>query len=246
MRLGWLLSILAHIAAICAGLIVWPHDREPLDAGGAIVPVEVVSFSDVSNVSPIAPKDAAPAETIVEEGAPKDAAAPAEPEPAEAIADKSKPVPKKQPDKPKTLDFASLQKLIDRSRPKAGAGPNATAPNAPTGDKPRQGFGLQNGLTASIADYLASVFERCWRSPADMPNPERLIVTVRVTLNKDGTLAADPRAISAVLPGDAPMRVAADNALRAVRTCGPYKLPADSYTEWREMDLRFGVKGLIQ
>jgi hypothetical protein len=245
MRLGFFLSLLAHVAFICVGLIVWPHAAKSLDMESAIVPVEVVNFSPQSNITPIASPDALTAPKAETEGAPQDAAKPAE---AEPIPDLTSPKPKPTPPKPtqQKLDLDKLAQLIDRSKKAPGNAAQTTSPNGKVGEKPRQGFGAQSGLTASIADYLASVFERCWRSPADMPNPERLLVTVRVQLNRDGTLAAAPGVVSAVLPGDQPMRVAADNALRAVRTCGPYKLPAESYGDWREMDLRFGVKGLIQ
>jgi hypothetical protein len=245
MRLGWFLSLLAHVAFICAGLIVWPHAAKSLDVESAIVPIEVINFSAQSNITPIASPDAATAPQALIEGAPQDVSKAAEPEAVPALSKAQPKAPPKKP-APQKLDLDKLALLIDRAKKAPGNAAATTSPNGNVGEKPRQGFGAQSGLTASIADYLASVFERCWRSPADMPNPERLIVTVRVTLNRDGTLAASPGVVSAVLPGDAPMRVAADNALRAVRTCGPYKLPADSYADWREMDLRFGVKGLIQ
>ena len=43
MRLGWLVSILAHIAFVCAGLLVWPTNVKPFNDNGAIIPVEVVT-----------------------------------------------------------------------------------------------------------------------------------------------------------------------------------------------------------
>lgn len=243
---GLFLSAAIHAILVFASVLAWPHVAKSMDMDSAIVPVDVVNFSETSNISPIAAENALPAPEAQEAGAPLDSGKPTE---AEAVPDLTAPKPKPVPPTqkpPQKFSLDQLSALIDRSKKTPGTAQQTTSPNAPVGDKPRTGFGAKSGLTASIEDYLASVFERCWRSTQDMPNPERLVVTVRVTLNRDGTLAADPRAISAVLPGDAQMRVAADNALRAVRTCGPYKLPADSYTDWRELDLRFGVKGLIQ
>jgi colicin import membrane protein len=185
-----------------------------------------------------------PAPTATEQGAPQDTTE-ATP-PPEAIAepiDKPKP---KIPDKPKPQQFSldNLSALIDRSKKKAGNNSNATAPTAPPGTKPREGFGAQNAMTATIKDYLAAKIGVCWRDVKDMPNPERLIVTVHVTLGRDGNLTTQPRVTSFVAPGDTYMRVAADNAARAVRLCGPYELPQDSYSVWRELDLKFGPKGL--
>jgi hypothetical protein len=243
---GLLLSLAIHGVLVFASVLAWPHVAKSMDMDSAIVPIDVVSFSETSNISPIAAENALTAPTAEEAGAPLDAGKATE---AEAVPDLTAPKPKTPPPTQKPQQKFSLDQLsalIDRSKKTPGTGQQTTSPSAPTGEKPRTGFGAKSGLTASIEDYLASVFERCWRSTQDMPNPERLIVTVRVTLNRDGTLASDPRTISAVLPGDAQMNVAAQNALRAVRTCGPYKLPAESFAEWRELDLRFGVKGLIQ
>lgn len=89
---------------------------------------------------------------------------------------------------------------------------------------------------------------RCWQMPTDLPNPQRLQVTVAFELNPDGSLRGAPRVISPRnYVFDADMTVAAARALRAVRDCAPYPFPADeivgqNYDTWDELELRFGVQ----
>ncbi|MGE3302635.1 MAG: hypothetical protein AB7M12_05925 [Hyphomonadaceae bacterium] len=241
MRLGWSFSLIAHLAFVLAGLVVWPHMVKPMPADDAVVPVEVVNFAERANVTPIAPKvisEEAPAPA--ESGAPQESASETPPESAEAIAPVSvKPPPKKQEKPPQQFNMDQLALLIDRAKKNPGQQTEAAAPKAERGEKPRRGFGAQTeNATTEIAAMQAQM-RRCWRKPVDMPNYERLVVKVRVSLQRDGSLAAQPQLSSFVGPGDAPMRVAAENALRAVRMCAPYELPAATYARWRDMELIF-------
>jgi hypothetical protein len=97
-----------------------------------------------------------------------------------------------------------------------------------------------------IGGMLRAQMNRCWRAPYDLPNPARLIVSVRVSLARDGSLAKPPRIVSEVAPDDVEMRVAADNALHAVRVCAPYTLPADSYEMWREVTFTFDPRAMMK
>ncbi|MEZ6022615.1 MAG: cell envelope integrity protein TolA [Hyphomonadaceae bacterium] len=89
---------------------------------------------------------------------------------------------------------------------------------------------------------------RCWRMPVDLPDPERLVVTVEFELNRNGTLNGQPRVTSPRnYTFDPPMRAAADSALRAVRQCDPYPFPDDPvvgehYQLWREQQLVFSTQ----
>jgi hypothetical protein len=86
---------------------------------------------------------------------------------------------------------------------------------------------------------------RCWRMPIDLPDPERLIVTVEFDINRNGTLNGQPRVTSPRgYAFDPPMRAAVDAAVRAVRACDPYPLPDDPvvgehYEVWRSQIYTF-------
>ena len=117
-------------------------------------------------------------------------------------------------------------------------------------ESPRKGVGDKSKETARVEAMIASQMSICWDDVIDLPNPERLNVEIRVSLNKDGTLDGD---VDLVQPrrapvGDRPMRVAIERALRAARKCAPYRLPKDalsSYDEWKDIKFRIG-KGFGQ
>ena len=98
--------------------------------------------------------------------------------------------------------------------------------------------------TAALQDRLIALMRSHMRQPllagaADLPNPERLIVTVRVRLDARGRLNGEPQLVSPTSTfGDPPMRAAADAALRAVLACDPFPfaddpVAADHYDVWR-------------
>jgi hypothetical protein len=95
------------------------------------------------------------------------------------------------------------------------------------------------------SQIMARHMRSCWQDPADLPNPERLIVTLRFQLNEDGTLRGNPQVVQ---PGsyifDRPMRTAVERATTAVRQCPPYPFAADPmltsrYDTWDEFELVF-------
>jgi hypothetical protein len=85
----------------------------------------------------------------------------------------------------------------------------------------------------------------CWQTPADLPDPDRLIVTLQFSLNEDGTLRGQPRVVQPrSYMFDRPMRTAVERAIRAVRQCSPYPFTADPmlanrYDVWDEFELAF-------
>ncbi|MES1203525.1 MAG: hypothetical protein ABUS57_18975 [Pseudomonadota bacterium] len=245
MRLGWLVSFCAHVIVACGWFIIWPHKTPSFEAS-VVVPVEVVTIDEKTNLPAVAPAQAEPAPEAEEKGAASSASTP-EPEALEAIPEKA-PLPKKE--KPKNqFNTSDIEKLLlNFEKDKPGTKPKTTGQAAKKGEKPTSAFNDQSKLTASLKDAIASQFEqkRCWRATADMANPERLVVRVAVALNRDGSLRANPHVVSAVMPGDSQMQVAANNAVRAVQVCVPLKLPAESYDIWRDLELTFDGRGLIQ
>jgi len=96
-----------------------------------------------------------------------------------------------------------------------------------------------------IRTILRTQMSQCWEMPTDLPEPQRLIVTVAFELNEDGTLRGAPRVVSPRnYRRDAPFRVAVERALRAVRACSPYSFHEDPvlrdhYESWNELEMRF-------
>jgi colicin import membrane protein len=60
------------------------------------------------------------------------------------------------------------------------------------------------------------------------------IVTVRITLNQDGSLFGDPVVVN---HGGSPSQTAAASALRAIRLCQPFRLPVTKYHLWQVIEI---------
>ncbi|MEM8986749.1 MAG: hypothetical protein AAGC95_08505 [Pseudomonadota bacterium] len=185
------------------------------------------------------------------------------PEPEEPKEPESKPIdpkrlaavtPKPKPKKD-DLDFGRLSALIDKAQkdePAPRAAPKqapAAAPAAAQADTPRPQAGLGLNLTLSEEDALRSAMYRCWTVPAGAPEPEKLVVRVRVKLNRDGSLQGQPEVLDRGrinASGDPYLRLAAESAQRAVLRCAPYNLPADKYDGgWEEITMTFNPADMV-
>jgi len=99
----------------------------------------------------------------------------------------------------------------------------------------------------SEKNMIRNQFMKCWVMPAPSPNPETLIVKVRVVLGVDGTVAeAKLAADQGRYHSDPFFRAVADSAIRAVWKCAPLQnLPSDKYDSWRDMELTFDPQELM-
>ena len=110
-----------------------------------------------------------------------------------------------------------------------------------TGER-RRSAGDGEQMTATLQDMLQSHMVRCWRSPLDAPDPDSLVVEVRLRLTRSGDLAAPPQLVDEARVLNSPnsyLRVAGENALRAANQCAPYPLPPEYYSQWREITFNF-------
>ena len=88
----------------------------------------------------------------------------------------------------------------------------------------------------SVVVALRSQIARCWSAPARTAHADGLVVVVRVKLNRDGSLAADPTLVNS---GTGLFDVVAESAVNAIRRCQPFKLPVIAYDFWKEIDMAF-------
>lgn len=242
---GWFISIGLHGVALAAAVVVFPHAVTELAAPTVVVPIEAV-IGDITDVAPVAAP--APLETLAPqpepEGVPALADASALTPVAEPLPD-PKPKPKK-PEKPKDrLSLDQLAQLIDRSAKDSGRKAPQTAPDARQGERARLGAGAQTGLSANEIDALRARMVVCWRAPIDAADPDRLVVRVRFTLRRDGSLESGPDLLTAINRADRAMVVAGENALRAVRSCAPYDLPQERFDQWREIIFTFDPRQML-
>jgi hypothetical protein len=235
MRPGVIVSIIGHIGAVLMTLLAW-EARSSLPAEiGAVVPIEIVDVALESNVRALT-EDVPDEEVSPEETPPTEA----EEQPAPA------PTPTPQPRRNRNDDFdlSAIAGMIDKQRD-----PGRRRNEGETSDRSQQGAGQGTAEVASLRDRVRAVgrahLRRCWRMPVDLPDPERLIVTVEFDINRNGTLNGQPRVTNPRnYTFDPYMRAAAENALRAVRACDPFPFAddpvlGDHYELWRETEVVF-------
>lgn len=237
MRAGWAVSLIGHIGAVMMTMLAWETRSTLMPHVGAIVPVEIVDVAAESNVRALA-EDVPVEEAAPEEQEQTSEAAP-EPTPAPAPPQRTQPNPRDD-----EFDLAALARMLNADT-KTGRQRN----EGQRAERNQQGAGLGTAEVAALEDINRSIMrrhlQRCWRMPVDLPDPDRLVVTLEFDLDRNGNLRGQPRVTSPRnYTFDAPMRVAVDTALRAVRTCEPYPFPddprlAEHYDIWNEQEFTF-------
>ncbi len=141
---------------------------------------------------------------------------------------------KEQAEKAKEADrISDIINAEDSRGGTTGTGGQATA-GKPTGQASR--------LTQSERDALAAQMRKCWNPPLAALSEPGLTVRLIVDLNRDGSVAGTPRILSQIT---SPLvQTTAMAAQRAVMRCGPYRLAADKYDEWNQVDVTFDPRDL--
>lgn len=236
MRAGWVVSFIGHVGAVMMTLLAWDARTVPVPEAGMVVPVEIVDVAAESNVRALT-------ETLEEEEAPaEEETVEAQPEPEPA------PTPTPQPPRPRQqadeFDLSQIARMVDKQRQ-----PGRERVQGEQADRTQRGAGAGTGEAAALEDRARALvrahLRRCWRMPIDLPDPDRLVVTVEFDVNRNGTLNGQPRVTSPRnYAFDPPMRTAVEAALRAVRQCDPYPFPDDPvvgeyYDIWRTNEYTF-------
>ena len=98
----------------------------------------------------------------------------------------------------------------------------------------------------SLVGILQEQLHKCWVVPVALqsaPNPP--VPSVRVKLNQDGSLGAEPAVLNR--SADQLFGVAAESALRATRRCAPLKIPAQFqpyYQDWKDLVVNFNLRDM--
>lgn len=251
-RYGVVASTAFHALIFAATLFTFHRNFDTPDEVH-MVPVDLVTVADKSNVQAMAPpappkpeeqKLDIPPPVVEPPPVPQMQEVEPAPEPPvpkfEVQKEKpppvDKPVPKPETKKNAQQDFAALlNKLTAPDRP---------VKNAKAGPRVIQQVGIGNGMTADLADALKSQIYRCWSPPTGAPDARDLIVDYDLRLNPDGTVGGLELK---TLGGNAYTRAAAEAASRAIYQCQPYRLPPDRYNLWREINpLRFDPRQMME
>jgi colicin import membrane protein len=157
--------------------------------------------------------------------------------------------PKREPPRPKTPPAAKTKQrdfnpdqiaaLLDRREPNQQRAADEVATQGALGTR----IGNAATLSQSEIDALRAQIQACWNPPVGAENAQDLVVRVRVQFRTDGTLSAEPTLMNR---GSSPyFQVAAESAMRAVRRCQPYTLPAAKYDIWRDVEVTFDPRDMF-
>jgi hypothetical protein len=271
MRIGLLASTIVHllIVAWVFGGIAWTPEPEPTEA----IPVELVQAEPAPTTKPrelVLPKldgekssasqgaetKASPSPEA-DKGAdkPKGAAGRDQPEGGQAKAPPDEPPPPPPAEAPKAEAASggaapAEPPATPQPPPSIGAIPDlspaevAVLVNGDIGKSDGGGVvtsSLGQGLPAEQVDAVRAQAQRCWEAPSGWTAKRHATVTIRFRLNRDGSVDGTPVTIEG--PASALGKAAADHAVLAIKRCGPYQLPAQSYDKWRVMELHFVLGG---
>ena len=247
---GLALSLLLHAALISATYLTWSRMVNVSEESHA-VPVDLITVTRVTNVAAMAPppppepqKIEIPVPQIEPPSLPQFQdvePAPVPPIPQFKIQPEKKAAQQNNDEtkqKQNSQDFAALlNKLTAPPKPQ---------PNTKVGPRTVQGIGAANAMTADLSDALKSQIYQCWSPPVGAPNANDLVVDFDLRLNPDGTVAsASSPALSNANPNPY-NRAAASAGEAAIFKCQPYKLPADRYSQWSEINpLRFDPRQMM-
>ena len=151
------------------------------------------------------------------------------------------------PKKEQAFDASKIAALLNKLPTKSQASEQGEKALS-TGPQKTERVGAGTAMTATWNDLLQEQFKRCWNVQGGAQDAAKQIVIVHVELNPDGSLAAPPTVVNRmeVEAGGDSYKVAAERALRAVRTCNPLKqLPPEHYSEWRSMDFHFNPAAML-
>lgn len=178
----------------------------------------------------------------------------AEPKKTETKKRSPAPVP---PRKPKAPDqFASVLKTLEEFKSAPAAEKKEKAKPAEPDfaklmeealetDKPRLDIGVE--MTISEIDLVRQQIHRCWSLPAGAKDAHKMLISIRIAMNPDGTVRTARVLDSSRMNSDPFYRTMAESALRAILNprCQPFKLPPEKYDRWRSMKLNFDPRDMF-
>ena len=147
-------------------------------------------------------------------------------------------------EKKEFVDLDNIAKLIDKA--KIESADVVKKNNDITQDQDRN---IENtGLTLSEEDALKAQIFGCWSIPLGLPYNENLLVRIKLMLEPDGSVTKTEILDHARMnkPGQGFYKVLAESALRAVKLCQPLRVPTTGYERWKELQLNFDAREMLE
>ena len=104
------------------------------------------------------------------------------------------------------------------------------------------------GLSLSEEDALKAQIFGCWSIPLGLPYDQNLLVRIKLQLKPDGSIIRTEILDHARMnkPGQGFYKVLAESALRAIKLCQPLRVPSDGYERWKELQLNFDAREMLE
>ena len=268
MNRSLIISSVLHILLIVITAMSLPFlAKKPVDLP-PLISIELIQIKDKTNI-PFAPK----AKKIIEEVKEKEkklVSEQAPPKKVKKIKPDSIPLPDEQPkkveeikedkqnpekidnevkqvsefEKDELFDPNNIAALIDKSKEESAETTNKL--DKITQDQQRS---VENvGLSLSEEDALKAQIFGCWSIPLGLPYNENLLVRIKLQLKPDGTVSKSEILDHARMnkPGQGFYKVLAESALRAVKLCQPLRVPTTGYERWKELQLNFDAREMLE
>jgi hypothetical protein len=142
------------------------------------------------------------------------------------------------------IDLDNIAKLIDKA--KEDSAEVLKKNNDITQDQERN---IENtSLSLSEEDALKAQIFGCWSIPLGLPYNEDLLVRIKLALEPDGSVTKTEILDHARMnkPGQGFYKVLAESALRAIKLCQPLRVPATGYERWKELQLNFDAREMLE
>jgi hypothetical protein len=279
LRYSTILSALLHVGVLAGGFIVAPFLRADEVPYVPVVPIEILSEAQIADRLSVKadqkseevvedPEDFEPPKPEVtkpDEPEPEPEPVPPlpeEPEPEPDIEEKEpepEPEPEPRPEPPKEQpgpepeedeaidDLSFLDEALVDLETTTGKAPQEV--RDAEGKRDQEAVGLGDQLTATEMDLVRAKMVECYDQPTGVPDAEKLVVRVRMQLNRQGEIQGEPTVTNArqiAISNNSWWRATRDRAVRAAIACEPYDyLPQDRYHVWSEMTLNFTPMGVM-
>jgi colicin import membrane protein len=154
--------------------------------------------------------------------------------------------------KQKQFNADKIAALLNKVPDSAAPPPSSTPSEQPTRAKgPTLGSAEGRDKQLSASEYavldgiVAMRLRQCWALPSGGGGSDTPTVTLRWRLNPDGSLDGEPQVIGQAR-GDTLFQLAAEKAIRAVKECSPFPLPADKYGSWKTIERNFDPSSMLR
>jgi hypothetical protein len=183
-----------------------------------------------------------PAESRSPRARPKPPRVVSPPKPTPEKPDPIRDIARQQPEREFNPDDISA--LLNKQEPAGGGDPNPVPEPQTIGSIDGN---PQAALTQSELDALKARLRQCWNPPVGVREAAALIVTVRINLLQDGSLASPPQLVSIQSASNPLGQVAAESAVRAVAQCAPFGdiLRPETYALWNQIDFVFDPREML-